>query len=213
MATIQEIANYIPTDIAIYVNPNIQNPIGKSHIYTISVSIREGMTSVEIPFPSSGSSDDGLMQQMQITWTQFKYVYTGDCSLKFSIVFKCSGQYIQISPPTSIQQRYWCSLTFPIPGINTDDIVLRIECDDMQERREELRIDLLGFTDLLPRSIAYGFMSENNNIKYLLTKNGLEDEKYYIYRDNIGIRIVNYEERLVHVYTTSYYMTNGTAGT
>lgn len=194
----------IPAHIATVINPNIDDPLQESHIHTIPyINIVPGReTSILLPY-TPRSTD-------LITWTHFKYVCTGVNELKIALLFIDGGDEIYISPPTLYQPRCWHTLTFPIVGVVTRDIIIRIYGGDMYTNNNptegyRMKFDSLGFTKLFPRKDIYSFMSDNNEIKYVLEKenNGYNNvETFRIHRNMHRVQQLQY----IPIYTSHYYL-------
>ena len=128
----------IPIQTALRLNPDFQNPIKHSHVYSRAIDATTQFISFIVP------------NDPNITWTDLRITSTGtndfESVLRLNIECDCDC-YHSITRPISVNKGVWTPFPWPIQcSILTYPVTLRINTGTDQP--QHLMVKLLGFDHL-----------------------------------------------------------------
>lgn len=155
----------IPIQIPLKVNPNIEDPLSHSVIYTFPDSSKSNDTegNTLLMFPYSRNT----------YWTNFNYHcfnFTGTLQIEVMLITE-DGYTYSISPRIDRKPDEWYDTNWVLPSINTGEysgIFLRISKPPSELKY--FRFNLLGFTDLYPDVEHYLLMTPLKSYQFIFSK-------------------------------------------
>ncbi len=141
----------------------------KSHIYTFYDDCFTNVRNYIIPFAKD------------ITWTQFRFVYTGSSNLRISLMLRDDTN----RPPVTLHmfdnvvQRNWHTLPWIIPSSVSNRSSLYFQVYGF-EKGEHVRFDVLGFEGIKQSMGTYVFLNALERIVFIV-KDG-----EYTYTNNLA---------------------------
>ena len=191
----------IPTDIPCRINPDIQDPISKSVIYTFTTKdfYLDNDKNILYRFPYSKDT----------YWTNFKYscyniTKNRPEQLEFGIELRTTDGYKYcIKSVENLEDKKWYDTIWPIPSINTigtdASIDFKITPPSDKNSIYNIVISLLGFIDLFPKVENYLLLSPFDTYQFVFSEyesyGSIHNVEHYDYiRDIIkkacGIRLI-----------------------
>jgi hypothetical protein len=167
----------IPTDIPRYINPDIQDPISKSVIYTFTSRdfYLDNDKNILYRFPYSQNT----------FWTNFKYSCYNITKnqyerLEIGIELRTfNGYKYCIKPIDNLENKKWYDTIWPIPSINTigtdASVDFKIIPPSDNKSTYNIIISLLGFTDLFPKVENYLLISSLDTYQFVFAKYEVDD--------------------------------------
>lgn len=164
----------ISTDVAKKYIPGENNDLVKmSHIYTFYDDCVTNVRNYVIPFARD------------ITWTQFRFVYSGSSNLRISLMLRDETD----RPPVTLHmfdtvaQRNWHTLPWIIPSSVSNRSSLYFQVYGF-EKGQHVRFDVLGFEGIKQSGGSYAFIDFGGrpvfvvkNDEYMHT-NGIAEEEF-----------------------------------
>lgn len=167
----------IPTDIPRRINPEIQDPISKSVIYTFSTQdfLLDGEGNIIYKFPYANDT----------YWTNFKYSCYNITKnqyeqLEIGIKLVTSDNYeycVKMRQPH--QDKVWYDTEWPFPSIYTvgdrAGLYLKIKLPSDNTSKYNIVANLLGFMDLFPKVENYLLLSTLDTYQFVFAKYEMDD--------------------------------------
>ncbi len=164
----------ISTDVAKKYIPGENNDLVKmSHIYTFYDDCVTNVRNYVIPFARD------------ITWTQFRFVYTGSSNLRISLMLRDETD----RPPVTLHmfdnvvQRNWHTLPWIIPSSVSNRSSLYFQVYGF-EKGQHVRFDVLGFEGIKQSIGSYAFVGEGDRAVFVVKNgeyaytNGIAEEEF-----------------------------------
>jgi hypothetical protein len=158
-----------PVDIPLRINPNIQDPIAHSVVYSFqnenALEDARGYIVYKLPYSPN------------TFWTNFKYTYYGvnDPQIEIGIELDTSNDYnynISYTQPRTAGE--WYDTVWPIPSLNNPlnngSVYIKVRVDSAFQR-SNFRLFLLGFTDLFPQVDHYLLLSASDLYQFVFHMN------------------------------------------
>jgi hypothetical protein len=173
----------IPIDIPNHINPEIQDPISKSVIYSFQENDyhidNEGNLLYKFPY-----SKDTY-------WTNFKYSCYNNTKNQFEnieigikLVTGDNYEYC-IQAIQHREDKVWYDTEWPFPSVNTfvgrSGLYFKVKPAD-NKSSYNIKISLLGFMDLFPKVENYILLSSFDTYQFVFTK--YEDNEFLKYEDD-----------------------------
>lgn len=159
----------IPTEIPRHINPEIQDPISKSVIYTF--------TTQDICIDNDGNILYKFPYSENTYWTNFKYscyniTKNQPEQLEIGIELHTSDGYKYcIKPVEYLEDKKWYDTVWPIPSIYTfgtnASINFKVKPSSDTKSMYNIVISLLGFTDLFPKVENYLLLSPLDTYQFV----------------------------------------------
>lgn len=166
----------IPIEIVKSINPDIQDPVSKSVIYTFSAR--------DLYYNSSGYTLYKFPYSKDTYWTNFKYscyniTKNEPAELEIGIEFVTSDDYEYCAKMLqNHQNKVWYDTEWPFPSINTvgskAGIYFKIKFPSDNDKYS-FNLSLLGFMDLFPKVENYILLSSLDTYQTVFSKFEQED--------------------------------------
>lgn len=152
----------IPTHVALALNPDLVYPIAVSHIFHQEDLLPKSCSTRLFKIPAATS----------LTWTNYKIAWIGPGSPQISLIFIRDGTEIPLTLPRSATKK-WEDFKWPIPAFNFSSVSegfnIRVDYPEIQPGDNGyLRLDILGFEDLLPIHKEIYFTDEKGNSEFMI---------------------------------------------
>lgn len=166
-----------PTDIPHLINPEIQDPVSKSVIYTFSTQdfLLDGEGNILYKFPYSKDT----------YWTNFTYscyniTKNQPEELEIGIKLVTSDDYEYcVQMIHTRQAKVWYDTEWPFPSINTigtsAGVYFKIKQPSDNESKYMIQVKLLGFMDLFPKVENYLLLSTLDTYQFVFAKYEMDD--------------------------------------
>jgi hypothetical protein len=177
MCLYQALKMDIPTDIPRRINPDIQDPISKSVIYTF--------TSQDFYIDNDRNMLYRFPYSKNTYWTNFKYTCFNITKnqyeqLDIGIELKTSDSYkYTIKEMEVLEDKKWYDTVWPIPSIYTygSDACIDFKIKPPSDNKSiyNIVISLLGFMDLFPKVENYLLLSSLDTYQFVFAKYEQDD--------------------------------------
>jgi hypothetical protein len=166
----------IPTEIAKRINPDIQDPITKSVVYTFSAR--------DLYYNNDGYAIYKFPYSKDTYWTNFKYTCQNITKNEFTdleigMYFVTSDEYEYVVKMLQTHQnKVWYDTEWAFPSIYTvgraPGIYFKVKLPKDSDKYQ-LNISLLGFMDLFPKVENYLLLSSLDTYQTVFSKYELDD--------------------------------------
>jgi hypothetical protein len=169
----------IPTDIPRRINPDIQDPISKSVVYTFDTK--------DLYFDKDGNIIYNFPYSRATYWTNFKYSCYNTTKnepedLEIGLELNTSDNYqyeiIKIQP---FENKKVYDTVWPIPSVNTvgrdASVYFKIKYPSEKNSRYSIIVSLIGFTDLFPKVENYLLLSPLDTYQFIFYKYERDDDE------------------------------------
>jgi hypothetical protein len=167
----------IPTSIPVRINPNIQDPISKSVVYTFETR--------DLHFDKNGNIIYTFPYSKDTYWTNFKYscyniTKNESEELEIGLELNTSDNYqYEIIKMQQFENKKVYDTVWPIPSINTIGtdaaIYFKVKYPSEKESKYSIVISLFGFMDLFPKMENYLLLSPLDTYQFVFCKYEQDD--------------------------------------
>lgn len=180
----------IPTHVAQQINPDMENPVGVSCVYTFNDDF----------YLNEDDTNDTLTRKFEFPysrstyWTQFRYAWNNNHRpLDVDLYVVDDNGSVHVSFLGRKGQNMWHDLPFPIPSVRFSSenckiyLKIRTSIPHINTNHVHIRVKLLGFQNLIrnhheelvysvmntdsPEHAAFIIYPENNGHTYNITNN------------------------------------------
>lgn len=170
----QEIsAMEIPTELALTVNPTLQDPLSKSIVYTFTMNQTDKYM---LTFDHDTINQEYLTVLFPYSkdtfWIQIRAAYFTESNNDYNLCYMLqitydNGQVYYVTPELNLHKSTWQPLKFPVPSIKAEvaDAKLLIKAPNgfFTNHKNTFRLFFLGFEGLYPKSPKYTYVTSRNN--------------------------------------------------
>jgi hypothetical protein len=168
----------IPTEIHSKINPDIEDPISKSVIYSFTAkdTSYDNQNNILYKFPYSKDT----------YWTNFKYscyniITNQPVQLEIGIELVTTDGFVYcVQMLHKREDKKWYETEWPVPSVKTDGfnagIYFKINLPEDRENYS-LNISLLGFMDLFPSVNNYILLSTLDTYQFVFNKNEVDENE------------------------------------
>jgi hypothetical protein len=167
----------IPTDIPRRINPDIQDPISKSVVYTFDTR--------DLYFDKDGNIIYNFPYSKNTYWTNFKYTCynitkneTEDLEIGLELNTSDNYQY-EIIKMQTFENKTVYDTVWPIPSVNTVGrdaaVYFKIKYPSEMQSKYSIVVSLIGFTDLFPKVENYLLLSSLDTYQFIFCKYEQDD--------------------------------------
>lgn len=131
--------------------------VKKSHVYTFYDDCFTDVRNYIIPFAAG------------ITWTQFRFVYTGSSNLHISLMLRdCTDKPpITLYTIGNVTHRNWHAIPWIIPSSVSNQSSLYFQVSGF-EKGNHVRFDILGFEGIKQSDNSYAFIDRDGEVVFIV---------------------------------------------
>lgn len=164
----------IPTELALTVNPTLQDPLSKSVVYTFTMNQTDKYTLV---LADNAYDEDQLSIMFPYSkdafWIQIRAAYyTESANTNYNLSYMLqitydNGQVYYVTPEINLHKSTWQPLKFPVPSIKANvagaKLIIKAPNGFFNNHKNTFRLFFLGFEGLYPKSPKYTYVTSRNN--------------------------------------------------